>query len=188
MKLSHSQARALSIRRSAGLTLIEILVTTAISALLLTLAAPTFKPLLDRWRVQQAVGAVTTVMQLSRAEAIKRGGHIAIQKNPNNTDGCTIAVKKSDWGCGWQMFVDSDADGQLDPGEEILQSTQIPPGIQVEHSSGATTISVDRWGKMNGMGGQGFVVSPLGSVSSATRSVCISAGGRIRTTEKPSCQ
>lgn len=174
---------------AAGLTLVEVMVTVAILALLLGLAVPSFKPLLDRWRVQQAVGAMTSTMQLARSEAIKRGGNVVIQKNANNTDGCTLAATAADWGCGWIVFVDSDTSGSFTAGEEILQSARIPSGITVVHSTGAAVIRVDRWGKMDGLNAKSFVLapSPDGTTSPATRSVCVAAGGRIRITESASC-
>lgn len=176
-------------RRSAGLTLVEIMVTLAILALLMALAVPSFTPLLERWRVQQSVSAMTDTIQLARSEAIKRGGNVAIQKNANNTQGCTLATTNADWGCGWLVFVDGNADGVLAANEEILQSTLLPPGIQVEHSSNTATMTVDRWGKMDGLSAKRFVVFPLaaGRASPATRSICVSAGGRIRITESATC-
>lgn len=176
-------------RPAAGLTLVEVMVTVAILALLLGLAAPSFKPLLERWRVQQAVGAMTRSMQLARSEAIKRVGNVVLQKIANNTDGCTLAATAADWGCGWIVFVDSDTSGSFTAGEEILQTTQIPPSITVVHSSGAAVIRVDRWGKMDGLNAKSFVLtpSPDGTASPATRSICAAAGGRIRITESASC-
>lgn len=178
-------------RPAAGLTLVEVMVTVAILALLLGLAAPSFKPLLERWRVQQAVGAMTSTMQLARSEAVKRGGNVVIQKNADNTDGCTLAATAADWGCGWIVFVDSDASGSFTAGEEVLQSTRIPTGIEVVHNkaNGAAVIRLDRWGKMDGLGAKSFLVTPHPSetASPATRSICVSAGGRIRIDESTSC-
>ncbi|MET1115506.1 MAG: GspH/FimT family pseudopilin [Comamonas sp.] len=181
MKLRPSPCASPGTRRAAGLTLVEILVTLSIVALLMTLAVPSFKPMLERWRVKQSVGALTDSLRLARSEAIKRGGNVAIQKLANNTDGCTLAPTAADWGCGWRVFVDSDGDGNYAASEEILQLVQIPTGITVRHSISAATIAVDRWGKMDGLGAKSFVVapSPDGDASPATRILCVSSGARI---------
>ncbi|WP_200843711.1 GspH/FimT family pseudopilin [Pantoea sp. 18069] len=179
----------LRMRRAAGLTLIEILVTLSIVAILTAIAVPSFKPMLDRWRVRQSEGAITDTIRLARSEAIKRGGNVVIQKMPDNTDGCTLAPAAADWGCGWQVFVDSDANGSYSAGEEVLLSARVPPGMAVTHGRSAATISVDRWGNMDGFNAKSFVVFPYadGTGSPATRTLCISAGGRINTKEAASC-
>lgn len=186
MKVRSSSPATFCRRPAAGLTLVEILVTLAIVALLMTLAVPSFKPLLDRWRVRQAEGAVTDTIRLGRTEAIKRGGNVVLQKMPNNTDGCTTAPLAVDWGCGWRLFVDSDASGNYTAGEEVLLAARVPPGVGVTHVLGAAgtnaeTIAINRWGNMDGINAKSIVVYPYaeGTGSPVTRTLCVSAGGRI---------
>lgn len=170
--------------------MVEILVTLSIVALLMTLAVPSFKPLLDRWRVKQSLGALTDTLRLARSEAIKRGGNVVIQKLPNNTNGCTLAPTAADWGCGWRVFVDSDANGSYSANEEILQTAQVAPGIEVRHVASVAAIGVDRWGKMDGLNARSFTIFPSsdGTTSSATRTLCISAGARIHEEEGAVCK
>ncbi len=190
MKLRSSRFADLGTPRAAGLTLVEILVTLAIAALLMTLAVPSFKPMLDRWRVKQSLGALTDTLRLARSEAIKRGGNVMIQKLPNNTDGCTLAAAAGDWGCGWRVFVDSDASGGYTASDLMLQTAQLPGGIQVRHVVNVAAIGIDRWGKMDGLNAKSFTIFPApdGTGSAATRTLCISAGGRIHEEEGASCQ
>jgi len=189
MKLRSSRFADLGTRRVAGLTLIEVLVTLAIVALLMTLAVPSFKPILDRWRVKQSVGALTDTLRLTRSEAIKRGGNVVIEKLPNNTAGCTTAAAAADWGCGWRVFVDNDGNGSFSSGDETLQTVQLPSGIQVQHVVNDANIGVDRWGKMDGLNAKSFTIFPAldGSNSQATRTLCISAGGRIHDEPGATC-
>jgi type IV fimbrial biogenesis protein FimT len=190
MKLRSSLCAEPGPRRAAGLTLIEVLVTLAIVAILMTLAVPSFKPTLDRWRVKQSVGALTDTIRLARSEAIKRGGSVVIQKLPNTTGGCTLAAAAGDWGCGWRVFIDSDANGSYSANEEILQTAQLPPGIQVRHAVSVAAIGVDRWGKMDGLNAKSFTIFPAldGTASQATRTLCISAGARIHDEEGAACK
>ena len=189
MKLSSSRFADQGTPRASGLTLVEVLVTLAIVALLMTLAVPSFKPMLDRWRVKQSLGALTDTIRLARSEAIKRGGNVMIQKLPNNTDGCTLAAAAGEWGCGWRVFVDSDGSGSYTAGDVILQTAQVPAGIQVRHVVSVAAIGVDRWGKMDGLNAKSFTIFPApdGTASPATRTLCISAGGRIHDEEGATC-
>ena len=84
-----------------GFTAIELMVVVAIMAVLAALAAPSFTPLMEGWRVRQATEALQSTIFYARSEAIKRGGNVAIQKLPNNTGGCTTATTNQAWDCGW---------------------------------------------------------------------------------------
>lgn len=56
-----------------GFTAIELLVTIAILAVLAALAAPSFTPSLERWRVMQATEQLKSTLYFARSEAIKQG-------------------------------------------------------------------------------------------------------------------
>ena len=129
-----------------------------------------------------------STLYYARSEAIKRGGHIGVQKNANAA-GCTLASTNQEWGCGWFVFVDSDGNGKWGNGEEILQLTPPFNNIHVMHSSGGTAIKVDRYGKMSGLNAKGFSFAPYpeGITSPATRGICMSSGGRIQVIEDVPC-
>ena len=67
--------------RMRGFSLIEVMVTVGILGVLAALAGPSFQPLIDKWRMTQAIENMKSTMYYARAEAVKRGGRIGIQKN-----------------------------------------------------------------------------------------------------------
>ena len=73
-----------------GFTAIELLVVVAIVAILAALAAPSFTPLIERWRVRSTAENLASTVYFARSEAIKRGGSIAIDA----TGG---------WNTGWKV-------------------------------------------------------------------------------------
>ena len=174
--------------RMRGFSLIEVMVTVAILAILAALAGPSFQPLIDKWRVQQAIENMKTTIYYARSEGIKRGGRIGIQKNANGND-CTQAGTKEEWGCGWFVFVDSDGNNKWKAGEEILQTIPPPTKVNVMHNGGGTNIKVDRYGKMSGINAKGFsfVSTSGGSGSLTAQSLCMSSGGRIRIVQEVPC-
>lgn len=173
-----------------GFTLIEAMVTMAILAILGALASPTFQPLIEKWRVQQAVDNMKSTIYYARSEAIKRGGYVGIQKNANNTDGCILAKNNQEWGCGWFVFVDKNNNGKWSAGEEIVQRIPPPVNTNVMHTSGSTNIKLDRYGMMSGLNAKGFAFVPSSGnpSSAATRGICVSSGGRVRVIEDIPCQ
>lgn len=181
--------RPTSHRRVRGFTLLEVMVVVAIMGVLAALAAPSFNPLIERWRVRQAVESMTSTLYYARSEAIKRGGGIGIQKNPKTTPGCTLAGTAEEWGCGWFVFLDANGNGNWNASEEILHAVTGPPNTNVIHKSGGPSIKVDRYGMMSGLNAKGFIFSPepAGISSPATRGICMASGGRIRVIEAVPC-
>ena len=171
-----------------GFSLIEVMVTVAILGVLAALAGPSFQPLIDKWRVQQAIDNMKTTIYYARSEGIKRGGGIGIQRNTSGS-GCAQVKTTQEWGCGWFVFVDSDGNNKWKAGEEILQTIPPPTKVNVMHNGGGTNIKVDRYGKLGSLNTKGFFFNPdsTGVASSATRSLCMSAGGRIRIVEEIPC-
>lgn len=173
-----------SIYRSDGFTTIELMVVVAILAILTALAAPSFRPLLERWRVRDAAESVTSTLYLARSEAIKRGGQVVIRPNSG-----------TDWGTGWYVFFDVNGNGtkncnaSMTPNECDLQT--VPALTNVNISVAGTTnggITIDRWGMASHTSGAStaptnmfFEIKPAGkdmTDSSAAR-LCAGLGGRI---------
>lgn len=166
---------------SAGFTAIELMVVVAISAMLVALAAPSFTPLLESWRVRQATEQLQSSLYFARSEAIKRGGQVAIQKIPNNTNGCTTASGTRDWDCGWVICHDTNSNGSCNAGEPVLQRLDAPSRVQITRTSGGASIKLNRWGLVDGAW-LGFSLVPLDkpTTHSGARGICMSSGGRIR--------
>lgn len=165
--------------------MIELLTTLAVLAVLAGLAAPSFTPLIERWRVMQTVDAMRSSLMLARSEGIKRGGNVYLEKLPATTPGCNSDGTSQDWDCGWVVFFDSNQDRRWNAGEE-LQRFETPNNITVTRTKSGASIRIDQWGMMDGANLVGFTVSPYpaGISASATRGLCMSAGGRIRVLEQ----
>ena len=164
-----------------GFTTIELMVTVSILALLMALAAPSFNPMIESWRVRQATEQLQSTLSYARSEAIKRGGQVAIHKLPNNTNGCTSATGNRDWDCGWIVCHDTNSNGACNPNEPVLQRIDAPAKVQVSRTGGGASIKLNRWGLVDGTW-LGFSLVPLekSTTHPGARGVCMSSGGRIR--------
>lgn len=163
-----------------GFTALELLVTIAILGILTALAAPSFVPLMERWRTQQVAEQLRSTIYFARSEAIKRGGNVVLQKLPNAGD-CSFASGNDEWGCGWFVCVDSNSNGSCAASEEVLQRYDTPGKVKVRRSTSGAGIKLNRWGLVEGKY-PGFTIVPEGKNLSdpAARGICVSSGGRVR--------
>lgn len=157
------------------------MVAVSIMAILIALAGPSFIVLMETWRVRNATESLRSSLILARSEAIKRGGRIAIQKIPNNTNGCTSATGNRDWDCGWIICQDTNNNGTCNASEPVLQRVDAPTKVQITRTGGGASIKLNRWGLVDGTW-LGFSLVPLDKSSShpGARGACMSSGGRIR--------
>jgi type IV fimbrial biogenesis protein FimT len=174
-----------------GFTLVEVLVVIGIVAILAALAAPSFTPTIERFRIHQATEALRSTLYFARSEAIKRGGNVIVQRLTTNGNNCTPddsgGSGNTDWGCGWQVCTvtaNATACAATDP---VLQTFDTPVNIAALSNADAP-IRFDRWGMVNPPFGFRLFPNhhrPTDGISDpATLGLCMTTGGRIRIVPK----
>ncbi len=169
-----------------GFTAIELMVVIAIVATLTALAAPSFRPIIEKWRIRDAADNFTSALYVARTEAIKRGGRVVLRKNPLNAQDCPSSDTIQDWGCGWFLYVDVNNNEIFDAGTDVMLQKS-PPLKSLLFTNKASNVSYykfDRWGKA-GVTAMGFTLLPLpdGVSSPYVTTLCISSGGRVQRQE-----
>lgn len=164
--------------RAAGFTLLEMLLTLALSALLMAVAVPTLSRLLSKAAVQSAADALVGDLRYARSEAIKRAGTVSVCSSA----GGVACASSAAWRDGWMVFVDADGNGRLDPEDQILR---VQERLEPLASIGSATPANDKRFiayQASGMAraaAQSFILTPSGAGSaSLVRVVCVSMQGR----------
>lgn len=167
-----------------GLTAIELMVTVAILAILLGLAAPSMTRFVQQWRVSNTLNSLTGSLRLARTEAIARARTVVICSVPSNTSTTCKASGDDDYASGWIVFVNNDGNSGLtfsSSSDELLLRQEAPSGI--------ADITLTSAGKFvfypNGLAQSpnGLNVSAEGYAASkpwTRKAICVSKPGRIR--------
>ncbi len=85
------------LERQAGFTLLELMVTVAVAAILLVVGVPAFTSFVQNNRAATHANELVTAFALARNEAIRRGAATVIC---SSMDGATCAGG-NDWTVGW---------------------------------------------------------------------------------------
>jgi|LakWasM128_HOW14_FD_contig_91_172279_length_3046_multi_3_in_0_out_0_2 type IV fimbrial biogenesis protein FimT len=120
-----------------GFTLIELMMTLAVAAVLLTLAVPSFMDATLGSKLSSYANNLVGSTHLARGEAIKRNAPVVMCVSANGTN-CT----SGGWEQGWVLFYDADNDATFDSAETLIHRQQtLPTGIKITESGSATAIS-----------------------------------------------
>ncbi|MEZ5564669.1 MAG: GspH/FimT family pseudopilin [Gammaproteobacteria bacterium] len=101
--------------RQRGYTMIELMFTVAIAALVTGLAVPNFRDFVLNNRAAEEANALVGALALARSESVTRGIPVSVCAS---TDNATCAGA-TDWSTGWIVFTDANAPlGAVDGGAE----------------------------------------------------------------------
>lgn len=102
-----------------GFTLFELIITLAIAAVVVGVAAPSFSTMIQDNRLSAQSLDFVAALNLARSEAIKRRVRVALCKSANGLD-CTVDGEddSTHWGQGWIVFVDDNGNQARDSDED----------------------------------------------------------------------
>lgn len=102
------------LKKYRGFTLLELMVTLAVAAVLLTTGIPSFVGLMKDNRLTAQVNEFVAAVTLARSEAIKRGVQVRV----------TSVSGANDWSGGWRVWVDLNSNNSFDDTGESIQFKQ----------------------------------------------------------------
>jgi type IV fimbrial biogenesis protein FimT len=156
-----------------GFSLLELLVVLSLALALAALALPSFRSLVVRWALQTEGQALVDDLRFARTQAVMLGQPVSICPS---ADGATCATH-ADWGRGWLMFIDPDADRMIDTDDRLLRQHQPSSAVQAI-SSNATARRAGLTYQPTGAARAAGQTVRLQGRGSGLRLVCISMQGR----------
>ena len=91
-------------KKNSGFTLLELLITLAIVAILLTVGVPSLRSMMQGNQLVASTNELLSALHVARSEAIKSNSRVTICESSNGTS-CTTT---GDWKDGWIVFIDAD--------------------------------------------------------------------------------
>lgn len=101
-------------KKGMGFTLIELMITIAVAAILLTLAVPSMRTIILNNRVTSQSNAFLSSLVVARSEAIKRNAQVKITAVDSS-------VTTNEWGkAGWRIWIDLNGNGTFQAASDTL--------------------------------------------------------------------
>ncbi len=122
-----------------GFTLLELMITLAVAAILAMIAAPSFDALLKSSALKAALTSINGDLRFARGEAVAKAQDVVICAS---SDGLTCSASNT-WDSGWIIFNDTNSNGAPDYGTGSCATTEDCLYKYQSALSGAITLRAD---------------------------------------------
>lgn len=152
---------------SSGFSLIELMLCLAVLAIVTSMAAPVWQPMVARSQLEVARDALMNDIQTARVQALQMGTALKLAR----MQGCVWSSSDgNDWSCGWLL--------QRQDTQEVLRTHAIHAPLQLRMAN-AKELSIGARGELGSIGTRWNVRSP-GTSTDLQYVVCLNSAGRLR--------
>jgi len=156
----------MKLRQPLGFTLIELMITLAVLAILVAIALPSFQATLENRRLSAAADNIYAFISYAKSEAIKKNQSIRFQATVDGTS--------------WCIGVDDDAAAVCDCTANACEVDGVTKNLT---SASFTNIRMTATGSIDfdqrGMAVARSYVTQVGADASRDRNVCVNIVGRV---------
>jgi len=138
-------------KNAHGFTLVELLITILVAALLMALAIPAFHSFVENNRIAASTNQLVSALAVARSEGIHRREDVVLCSSTNPAALVPTCAASASWETGWIAFTDRNGNGAIDVppgGTDVLLRVweAIPAGHTLTATGGMTQARFDRLG------------------------------------------
>jgi type IV fimbrial biogenesis protein FimT len=177
----------MNVRINNGFTLIELMVTLAVIAIVATIAVPVMSDMITRSRTTATFNELQGLISYARSESAKTPGNSILLCASANGTGCT---GQQNWNVGWLIARDINGNSSVDVGDTVLKViSPLASGLSLEVKSAASAtfatsaLSLTRNGAPAGGNQATFKLCDAFGASEA-RGVIMTVSGQVRSAAK----
>ncbi|MBW8811220.1 MAG: Tfp pilus assembly protein FimT/FimU [Lysobacter sp.] len=119
-------------KRSAGFTLLELIVAVTVAAIMLAMAVPSLVSTINRNRLSGTANELVASLQYARLEAIKRNASVEVCRSADQN---TCSSGSGPWAAWIVVVPDGDGNGTAND-SRVLQSFQVKSPVEVRSAVG----------------------------------------------------
>jgi type IV fimbrial biogenesis protein FimT len=157
--------------RHKGFTLIELMLTLLVMAIVLTLAVPSFTGIIRNTRATTDVNTLVSALQLARSEAVKRGTEVSVTATDATSLASGYCVKLGGAGVACSA-PDATPDNRL----------RVYDAIESDFNAVASEVVFNRMGELVSANALTISIAPYGcptGKADALRQLQIGLGGQV---------
>lgn len=158
-------------RNQQGMTLIEMLITLAVAAIVLTVVAPSVQTIIAKNRTTSEINELSAIIQFARFTAIDQTSTTLVCPTGN------YATCSTNWNQPKIVFIDDNGNGNRDTSEPLLLSST---GISSSNTMTGPTDPISFFDSGATNGSVSIKVCPNSKDTKMARAININAQGRVR--------
>jgi type IV fimbrial biogenesis protein FimT len=177
--MKHHQTTAIYYSRmdcqqQRGFTMIELLVTLSIAAIMMTIAVPSFRDFLLNNRMTSQTNDFVLALASAKSEAVKRGVFVTVCSRATNA----TCAGSTTWDSGWLVFADNNGDGLVTAGTDVvLQVREALEGNNTLRAGARQRVTFQNTGFSSGFNDTFRLCDSRGTADG--RSITVSMQGRV---------
>lgn len=158
-------------RFERGMTLLEMLITLAISAILLTVVAPSVQQIVASNKTVSEINELSSVLRFARFTAIEQSSNVVVCPTSD------FAECSTNWNQAKIAFIDDNGNGDRDTNEDILSSAT---AIQSANSMTGPSASIVFFENGGANASVSVQVCPSDDDTKQAKALNITLQGRVR--------